>query len=252
MAVLIFGGAHFIFVTEDGTIAGWSGGTSAVLKFTSPTPAVYKGATIAQVNGLNFLYVANFFNGSIDVFDTNYAPAPTPAGAFTDPQLPNGYAPFNVQNIDGKLYVAFAKQDDAKKDEVAGPGNGFVDVFDSNGSLRLRLKHGQWLNAPWGVALAPEGFGKESGDLLIGQFGSGEIATFDPDNGNFHGLLRGTHGRPLQIDGLWALRFGNGASAGPLTTLFFTAGIDDEAHGLFGTITPVLKKDDDDGDDDDG
>src|SRR5436190_402647 len=110
----------------------------------------------------------------------------------------------------------------------------------------MRLKHGQWMNAPWGIAMAPEHFGKAGDRLLVGQFGSGEIATFDPDNGNFHGLLRGRHGQPLQIDGLWALRFGNGATAGPTTTLFFSAGIDDEAHGLFGTITPIPHDDDDD------
>lgn len=241
-----FGAARFIFVTEDGTISGWNGGTSAVLKFTSPTPAIYKGVTIGQVNGVNYLYVANFHNGSVDVFDTNYAPTSVPAGAFTDPNIPDGYAPFNVQNIGGKIYVAFAKQDEDKKDEVAGAGLGFVDAFDANGVLLQRFRQGHWMNAPWGLALAPEGFGKLSGKLLVGQFGSGEIASFDPDNGNFHGLLRGLHGQPLAIDGLWALRFGNGVSAGPVNTLFFTAGIDDEAHGLFGTITPVPKQDDDD------
>jgi uncharacterized protein (TIGR03118 family) len=241
-----FGAARFIFVTEDGTISGWSGGSAAVLKFTSPTPAIYKGATIAQANGANFLYVANFFNGSVDVFDTNYAPAPVPAGAFTDPNIPTGFAPFNVQNINGKIYVAFAKQDPDKEDEVAGPGLGFVDAFDPNGVLLQRFRQGHWMNAPWGIALAPDGFGKLSGKLLVGQFGSGEIASFDPDNGNFQGLLRGRHGQPLEIEGLWALRFGNGANAGPVNTLFFTAGIDDEQHGLFGTITPFPKQDDDD------
>jgi uncharacterized protein (TIGR03118 family) len=246
-----FGGARFIFVTEDGTVSGWSGGSAAVLKFTSPTPAIYKGATIAQANGLRFLYVANFFNGSVDVFDTNYAPASVPAGAFTDPSLPAGFAPFNVQNINGNLYVTFAKQSADKHDDLHGPGLGFVDAFDPNGVLLRRFRSGHWMNAPWGVALAPDGFGKLSGKLLIGQFGSGEIASFDPDNGNFKGLLRGRHGHPLEIEGLWALRFGNGANAGSLTTLFFTAGIDDEKHGLFGTITPISKKNDDEGDDDD-
>ena len=243
-----FGAARFIFVTEDGTISGWSGGSAAVLKFSSPTPAIYKGATIAQANGANFLYVANFFNGSVDVFDTNYAPTPAPPGAFTDPNIPSGFAPFNVQNISGKIYVTFAKQSDDKHDEIDGAGLGFVDAFDPNGVLLLRFRQGHWMNAPWGVALAPERFGKLSGKLLVGQFGSGEIACFDPDNGNFHGLLRGLHGQPLAIDGLWALRFGNGASAGPVNTLFFTAGIDHEEHGLFGTITPVPKQDDDDDD----
>ena len=241
-----FGGAHFIFVTEDGTISAWTAGTNAVLKFTSPVRAIYKGATLGQNNGANFLYVANFFNGSVDVFDKDYVPVMLPSNAFKDSRLPSGFAPFNVQNIGGKIFVAYAKQDEDKEDEVAGPGLGFVDVYNPNGNLVLRLNSGRWLNAPWGLALAPAGFGKDSGRLLVGQFGSGEIATYDLDHGNFHGLLRGTHGQPLNIDGLWALAFGNGAGAGPVTTLFFTAGIDDEAHGLFGTITPIPNDDDDD------
>ncbi len=241
-----FGAARFIFVTEDGTISGWSGGTSAVLKFTSPVEAVCKGATIGQNGGAKFLFVANFFNASVDVFDTNYLPVTLPAGAFTDSSIPSGFAPFNVRNIGGKIFVTYAKQADTKRDEVDGPGLGFVDIYNPNGDLELRLKSGRWLNAPWGVALAPSGFGKDSGRLLVGQFGSGQIATYDLEHGNFHGLLRGTLGRPLQIDGLWALVFGNGAAAGPVNTLFFTAGIEDEAHGLFGTITPIPDQDDDD------
>ena len=240
-----FGGAIFIFVTENGTISGWSGGTNAILKFTSPVRAVYKGATIGQNNGAKFLYVANFFNGSVDVFDTDYVPVTLPAGAFNDAQIPSGFAPFNVQNIGGKIFVAYAKQDVDKVDEVHGPGLGFVDEYNPNGDLVLHLRSGRWLNAPWGLALAPGGFGKDSGRLLVGQFGSGEIATYDLDHGNFHGLLLGVHGQPVDIEGLWALRFGNGAGAGPTNTLFFTAGIDDEAHGLFGKITPIPHDEDD-------
>ena len=244
--------ARFIFVTEDGTISGWNPAanpTHSILKVNNSGSAVYKGVTIAQDNGVNQLYVANFHNGTVDVFDTNFAPVTTlPAGAFTDPNLPAGFAPFNVQNIGGKVYVAWAKQDAQKHDEVAGRKLGFVDVFDGAGTLLLRFENGPWLNAPWGLALAPSGFGKASGELLVGMFGSGQIATFDPADGEFEGLLRAPRGRPIQIDGLWALRFGNGASAGPLTTLFFTAGIDDEAHGLFGTITKVPKKEDVDND----
>ncbi len=240
--------ARFIFVTEDGTISGWNPGanpTNAILKVSNAGSAIYKGATLAQANGTNFLYVANFFNGSVDVFDKNYVQVPVPAGAFTDPDIPSGFVPFNVQNIGGNIYVTFAKQGANKHDEIDGPGLGFVDAFDSNGVLLNRLRSGHWMNAPWGVALAPAGFGKLSGKLLVGQFGSGEIASFDPINGNFQGLLRGLHGQPLEIEGLWALRFGNGANAGPLNTLFFTAGIDGEQHGLFGTITPIHEKDDD-------
>jgi len=248
--------ARFIFVTEDGTISGWNptvAPTASVLKANNAGSAVYKGATIAQAGGINFLYVANFFNGSIDVFNTNYAQVKLPAGAFTDPNLPEGFAPFNVQNIGGDVYVTFAKQDADKHDEVAGRKLGYVDAFDANGTLLQRFENGPWMNAPWGLALAPSGngFGKSSGKLLVGMFGSGQIATFDPASGEFEGLLRDRHGKPIQIDGLWALRFGNGGGAGPVTTLFFTAGIDDEAHGLFGTITPIPKKNGDHDDDDD-
>ena len=242
--------ARFIFVTEDGTISGWRSGTHSVLKVNNSGSAIYKGVTIAQSGGANRLYVANFSGGTVDVFDANYAPVTLGVGAFTDPALPDGFAPFNVQNINGKVYVAFAKQDEEKKDEVAGRKLGYVDVFDGSGNLLQRFEHGPWMNAPWGLAMAPADFGKSSNMLLVGMFGSGQIATFDPATGDFEGLLRDRHGKPIQIDGLWALRFGNGGSAGPTTTLFFTAGIDDEAHGLFGTITPIPKRGGDDDDDD--
>jgi len=242
-----FGASRFIFVTEDGTIAGWTAGPTAVIKFTSPTKAVYKGATIAKANGTDFLYVANFYNGTVDVFDTNFAPTFVPPGAFTDPTIPSGFAPFNVQELNGNLFVAFAMQDEEKEDEVAGRGLGYADIFDPNGTLLLRLRPGKWMDAPWGVALAPDGFGKLSGRLLVGMFGSGEIATFDLDHGNYHGMMMGVHGQKLQIDGLWAIRFGNDQNAGPSTTLFFTAGIQDEAHGLFGTITPLEPGEESDG-----
>ena len=242
--------ARFIFVTEDGTISGWRSGTASVLKINNSGSAIYKGVTIAQSGTANRLYIANFFTGSVDVFDANYLPVTMPAGAFTDPTLPEGFAPFNVQNINANVYVAFAKQDEDKEDEVAGRKLGYVDVFDGDGNLLQRFENGPWMNAPWGLALAPADFGKSSNMLLVGMFGSGQIATFDPATGDFEGLLRDRHGKPIQIDGLWALRFGNGANAGPTTTLFFTAGIDDEAHGLFGTITPILKNGNDDDDDD--
>jgi uncharacterized protein (TIGR03118 family) len=236
--------ARFIFVTEDGTISGWNPSvdpTHTIIKYTNGS-AIYKGVTIAQVGGVNFLYAANFSNGSVDVFDRNWAPVTLAAGAFTDPQIPDGFAPFNVQNIGGKVFVAFAMQDEKKEDEVAGRKLGYVDVFDGSGVLLQRFEHGPWMNAPWGLALAPEsGFGKSSGKMLIGMFGSGQIATFDPVTGDFAGLLRDRHGKPIEIEGLWALRFGNGVASGPTTTLYFTAGIDDEAHGLFGTVTPIPK-----------
>ena len=236
--------SRFIFVSEDGTISGWNPSvdpTHAIIKVNHSGAAVYKGATLAQRNGANFLYVADFFTGTVDVFDGTFAPATLPAGAFTDPEIPEGFAPFNVQNINGDVYVMYAKQDEEKKDEVDGPGLGFVDRYDANGVLLTQLRSGHWMNAPWGIALAPDDFGQESNRLLVGQFGSGEIATFDLEHGNFHGLLKGLLGQPLTIDGLWALAFGNNATAGPANALFFTAGIDHENHGLFGKITPAAK-----------
>jgi uncharacterized protein (TIGR03118 family) len=236
--------ARFIFVGEDGTISGWNPVVSpnAVIKFTAPVgTASYKGVTLAQRNGANFLYLANFRSGTVDVFDGSFAPVALPPTAFTDPSIPPGFAPFNVQNINGDVYVMFAKQDEDQEDEVAGPGLGFVDKFDANGVLLLQLNSGHWMNAPWGIALAPADFGKESGRLLVGQFGSGQIATFDDVHGNFHGLMRGLLGHPLEIEGLWAIAFGNNGTAGPANVLFFTAGIDDEEHGLFGKITPAPK-----------
>ena len=244
--------ARFIFVTEDGTVSGWNptvDATHSILKVNNAGTAIYKGVTIAQMGGVNRLYAANFFGGRVDIFDTNYMPVTLGPAAFVDPNIPAGFAPFNVQNIGGNVYVAFAQQDADKVDEVAGRKLGYVDVFDGSGTLLQRFENGPWMNAPWGLALAPAtGFGKSSGQLLVGMFGSGQIATFDLATGEFEGLLRDRHGKPIQIDGLWALRFGNGGSAGPTTTLFFTAGIDDEQHGLFGTITPIPKKNDDDDD----
>lgn len=234
--------ARFIFVTQDGTISGWNptaNPTNAIITVNNSGSAIYTGATLGQRAGANLLYVANFFGSTINVFDTNFAPFPLGAGAFTDPSLPEGFAPFNVQNINGTIFVAFAKQDEDREDEVAGAGLGFVDAFDANGTLLLSLRSGRWMNAPWGIALAPANFGKLGNRLLVGQFGSGEIASFDPENGNFLGLLRGPQGQPLTIEGLWGLEFGNGAAAGPANVLFFAAGIEDEEHGLFGSITPI-------------
>ena len=246
--------ARFLFVTEDGTISGWNSAanpTNAILKVDWSGSAVFKGATLGQIAGANVLYVANFRGGAVNVFDANYHPVSLAAGAFWDRHLPKGYAPFNVQNINGMIFVAFAKQDDLKHDEVAGPGRGFVDAFDSSGVLLMRLQSGHWMNAPWGIALAPADFGKHSSQVLVGNFGSGKIAAFDPSTGHFRGMLRADNHLPIKIDGLWALSFGNGASAGPVNTLYFTAGIDDAAHGLFGTITSVADTSDGDKDEDD-
>ena len=161
------------------------------------------------------------------------------ANAFMDTKIPAGFAPFNVQNINGKIFVTFAKQDAQKHDNLDGPGLGFVDIFDPDGNLLMSLKHGNWMDAPWGITLAPSDFGKLSEHLLVGNFGSGQIAAFDTENGNFQGFLRGLDGKPIAIDGLWGLEFGNGANAGPANSLFFAAGINDEQDGLFGSIVTV-------------
>ncbi len=234
--------ARFLFVTEDGTLSGWNPSanpTQAIAVVNNAGAAVYKGLAIGQINGANHLYAANFLAGTVDVFNATFQPVSLPAWAFRDPRLPDEYAPFNVQAIGDRIFVTFAKREPGEDEEIPGPGRGFVDAFSTSGELQMRLKWGFWMNAPWGVALAPAGFGKFSNMILVGQFGSGKIAAFDTKHGNFHGLLRNAHGRPIRIEGLWALGFGNDSGAGPAQTLFFTAGIDDEAHGLFGTLTPL-------------
>lgn len=234
--------ATFIFVTEDGTVSAWNRSVNeknAILKVDNSDAAVYKGAATALNEGELFLYAANFRGGSIDVFDTNFKPVTLTQGAFADDKIPAGFAPFNVMNISGRLFVTYAKQDSARHDDVAGAGNGFVDIFDPNGTLLVRLETGKWLNSPWGVTLAPAGFGKFSSRLLVGNFGSGQIAAYNPETGKFIELLQTSEGKTLTIDGLWGLEFGNGKTAGPVNTLFFAAGINDEKDGLFGTITPT-------------
>jgi uncharacterized protein (TIGR03118 family) len=236
--------ASFIFATEDGTISAWNGvqGTNALLEVdNSASGAVYKGLALGSAGGNNYLYAANFNSGNIDVFNGSFAPT-TVAGSFTDPNLPAGYAPFNIENIGGLLYVTYAKQDGAKHDDVAGAGNGYVDVFDTSGNFLQRLASNGALNSPWGLALAPSDFGVYSGDLLIGNFGDGTIDVFSPTlSGDFLGTLDDSNGDPITIPGLWGLEFGNGASAGPVDDLYFTAGIPGpggmvEDNGLFGDI----------------
>jgi len=231
--------ARFIFATEDGTISGWNPAaspTTAILKVdNSGSGAVYTGLAIGNNGAGDFLYAANFNSGAINVFDTNFAPT-TLAGSFTDPTLPSGYAAFNIQNLGGKLYVTYA-------DDVPGPGKGFVDVFDLNGNLMLRLISDGSLNSPWGLALAPGNFGEFSNDLLVGNFGDGKINAFDPMTGIFHGTMLDINGDPIVIEGLWGLKFGNGGNGGDSDTLYFTAGIPGdgavEDHGLFGSLKPV-------------
>jgi uncharacterized protein (TIGR03118 family) len=238
------GPARFLFATEDGVIAGWSADVDAthairVIDYSMKTGAVYKGLTLSAGGNGSLLYAADFHNNRIDVFDSSFKPVTLAAGAFTDPQLPAGFAPFNVQEINGDIYVAYAKQDAEKHDDVAGAGLGFINVFDPNGRLLRRVVSGDKLNAPWGIALAPAGFGKFGNRLLVGNFGDGAIHAFDLESGEFAGTLQGPNGNPIQIPGLWGLRFGNGFLNQPVNTLFFTAGPGEEAHGLYGRIDAV-------------
>ena len=249
--------ARFLFVTEEGTLSGWNPTTNLTTAITkvdwSSQGAIYKGLAIGQIGTANYLYAANFHSGKVDVFDKNFAPVDLGTNAFKDPHLPWGYAPFNVQAIGDKIYVAYAKQAADKIAEVQGRGRGFVTAYTTSGVVSMRLKWGPWFNAPWGLVMAPADFGRLSNTILVGQFGSGKIAAFDAATGKFRGLMRGANHRPVTIDGLWALSFGNGANAGPANSLYFTAGIDEEAHGLFGSLTVLtdpVKMKDDDGDDD--
>src|SRR5271157_5399145 len=229
-------GASFVFATEDGTISSWKGanGTNAVLRFdNSASGAVYKGLAVAG----NFLYAANFNAGTVDVLDSNFNKVSL-SGTFTDPTIPAGYAPFNIEASEGRLYVSYALQDTAKHDDVAGAGHGFLDVFDTNGNFIQRLVSQGALNSPWGMTWAPAGFGKFGGDLLVGNFGDGTINVFDPATGNWIAQLADPNGNPLVNQGLWGLTFGNGGNGGNTNTLYFSAGIPGpdmvEDHGLFG------------------
>lgn len=238
------GPARFIFATESGTIKGWNPAvapTTAVLAVdSSASGAVYKGLAIAG----DRLYTTNFHAGRVEVYDASFHAVP---GGFSDPTLPAGYAPFGIRNLGGTIYVTYALQDADQHDDVAGQGHGFVNAFDLQGNLLRRVASRGRLNSPWGLAVAPGKFGEFSGNLLIGNFGDGQINAFDLDraggNGELaqRGMLHGAGGQPLSIDGLWAIAFGNNAAAGPDTTLFFTAGPFGEQHGLFGTIVATTQ-----------
>jgi uncharacterized protein (TIGR03118 family) len=232
--------AIFIFDTEDGTIAAWNPGVdlmhAVIAVDNSSSGANYKGLAFGANAGGNLIFATNFRSGNVDVFDTNFAPVTTD-GRFIDRNIPRGFAPFGIQNIDGDLWVTYAKQDAEKDDDVAGPGNGFVDVFDTDGHLLRRFAVRGVLNSPWGLARAPYGFGQFSGDILIGNQQDGHINAFD-SRGNFVGSLRKPNGESIKIDKLWALQFGGGAKSSP-ESLFFTAGPNDENNGLFGVINTV-------------
>lgn len=240
-----FNGDRFLFVNEDGTVSGWRGalGTTAETLVTGSTPGVpatnvYKGAAFGTIGANSYLYAANFRTGNIDVFKGTAA-TPSLPGAFVDPNLPAGYAPFNVQNLNGVLYVSYALQNANSPDEVAGAGLGYVNRFDLSGNLLGRVASSGSLNAPWGLAVAPSSFGALAGALLVGNFGDGRISAFDLLTDAYLGQLLDTSQQPLAIDGLWALSPGNGASAGSSQMLYFTAGPDGESHGLFGVLAAV-------------
>jgi uncharacterized protein (TIGR03118 family) len=232
-----FNGDTFLFANEDGTVSGWRGtlGTTAETLVAGSAANVYKGLADATIGTNVYAYAANFRSGAIDVLKGNGA-APNLTGNFTDLALPAGYAPFDIQNLGGVLYVTYAVQDAAKHDDVAGAGNGIVDAYDLQGNLIRRLVTNGALNSPWGLALAPAGFGNDGGDLLVGNFGDGMINAYNPTSGAFVETLKDPNGNPLVIDGLWGLRFGVGGSAATAQTLFFTAGPDGESHGLFGEL----------------
>ena len=235
--------AIFVFDTEAGQIRGWhpsQGNQTVVLADRSAVGAIYKGLAIASTTVGDRFYATDFHNGHVDVFDGDFNLITSP-GAFIDPRLPAGYAPFGIQTIGSRVFVTYGKQDEDAEDEIAGQGLGFVDVYDTAGMLLSRVaQHGQ-LNAPWGLAMAPANFGRFSGDLLVGNFGDGQINAYEElANGRFEhrGELRDADGKSITIDGLWALQFGHGTpNNGPSNTLFFTAGPNDEANGLFGSIT---------------
>ena len=254
--------AIFIFATEDGTISGWNpadnipaGGKppsiNVVLEVDnsengSANGAVYKGATSADINGARYLYVTNFRAARVEVYDTNFHRVHFGEDAFDDESIPAGFAPFNVQNIGGSLFVTYAKQDGPRHDDVPGDGLGYVDIFSPAGKLQGRLQHGPWMNAPWGVVWTPRDFGEFSNTILVGNFGSGWIAAFNGFTREFIGFMKNPDNSLVTIDGLWSLTFGNGGGAGPSTTLYFAAGINGEQDGLFGTLTPVKAEQDGD------
>ena len=236
------GPSLFIFATEKGTILGWNPAVdptrAIVAEDSSDEGAIYKGLAIATTPGGDFIYVTDFHNARVEAYDENFDEVELPGG-FVDSTLPPRYAPFGIQAIGGHIFVTYAKQDADAEDDLHGPGLGFVDEYDLNGQLLERVAQRGALNAPWGLALAPAGFGRFGGDLLVGNFGDGRITAYQPAPGTFRaeGQLRDPSGTPLSIDGLWALQFGlGGPSNGSPDTLFFTAGPNEETHGLFGTI----------------
>jgi uncharacterized protein (TIGR03118 family) len=228
--------ALFIFAAEDGSIHGWNpvNGTLAVNTVTASPASVFKGLAIGSSAGNNLLYATDFRAGVVRIFDTNFAPVASTG--FTDPNVPTGFAPFGIQNLGGLVYVTYAKQDANKFDDVAGAGNGYVDVYDTAGTLVKRLASQGSLNSPWGLALAPATFGDLANTLLVGNFGDGQINAIDPVAGGIVGRVNDSGGKAIIIEGLWGLTFGNGGTGGDPSKLYFAAGINGEQDGLFGVL----------------
>ena len=233
------GVAAFVFAGEGGTITAWApavGPTNAFVMYDDGTGgAVYKGLALATMNNANFLYATDFHNNKIDVFNTSFNKVTMPGG-FKDPAMPAGFAPFGIQAIGSNLFVTYAMQDAARHDDVAGAGLGMVDVYDTAGNLKQRFATGSPLNAPWGIAQAPANFGSMSGAILIGNFGDGTINAFNASSGQSMGPLAGSNGKAIVEPGVWGIAFGNNLSNQPSNTLFFAAGPNDEADGVYGRI----------------
>jgi uncharacterized protein (TIGR03118 family) len=233
-----FNGDNFLFVSENGTVSGWRGSLGTTAETLASVNGIFKGSAFATVGGNSYLYAADFGRGSIDVFKGN-AGATNLTGSFTDAALPSGYVPFNVQALAGSLFVTYAQRAGSSGDETDGAGLGFVDRYDLQGNLLGRVASGGVLDAPWGLAIAPSSFGALAGSLLVGNFGDGRISAYDLSTDTFAGLVDGVNGQPLAIDGLWALSVGNDGGAGSSQSLYFTAGPDDESHGVFGVMQAV-------------
>jgi len=233
-----FGGAFFLFDTEDGIITAWSGTANAVTKVdNSASGAVYKGLALVSNSQGDFLLAANFHSGAIDVFDHNFQPATLSGGTFVDPNLPAGYAPHSIHVINGVVFVAYAAQDSAKHDPMVGAGLGLVNLFQADGKFKQRAITGGKLNAPWGIVQASANFGVFSNDVLVGNFGDGTINAYDT-MGNFLGQVVDTNGAVIANPGLWEMVFGAGGTGDP-NTLYFTAGGASQTHGLFASLVPT-------------
>jgi uncharacterized protein (TIGR03118 family) len=244
----VSGPARFIFVTEQGNLAGWAPNVDATNAVFVPKGqhdtdmSSYTGLALSGNGTTHLLYAANFLQRRIDVFDGAFTKMTLPGGRFADPFLPSNFSPFGVQAINGDIYVTYAKQEEpGSAEEVHGAGLGFVNVFDPDGRLIRRVATRGVLNAPWGLALAPDSFGKFGGALLVGNLGDGTINAFAPRTGVLLGTLRGADGKKLHLDGLWGMQFGNGILAQKTNALFYAAGPNDEEDGLYGVITVAFQ-----------